>query len=145
MREVRTEIQISAPIERVWQVLTDFENWKTWNPTVKQVVGNSSLGSKLDVIMSGKDCKEMTYHPCVLEADPPKRFRWRAKMIAGFLFTNDRVFELREKDGGTIFSHREEFSGLMVPISWKSLNQFVLPTLEKMNMALKIKLETSKE
>ncbi len=145
MREVRTEIQILAPIERVWQVLTDFENWKTWNPTVKQVNGSSSLGSKLDVIMSGKDCKEMAYHPYVLEAVPPKSFRWRAKMIAEFLFTNDRVFELRENAGGTIFYHREEFSGLMVPMIWKRLNQFVLPTLEKMNAALKIKLETSKE
>ena len=62
-------------------------------------------------------------------------------MMAGFLFTNYRVFELKEKDGGTQFTHKKEFSGLIVPMFWKKLNQFVLPMLEKMDKALKDKLE----
>jgi len=141
IRELRTEIQISAPIDQVWQVLTDFENWKDWNPTIKQASGNASLGSKLNITMAGEDCKEMSYQPCVLKVNPPSIFRWRATMMAGFLFTNYRVFELKEKDGGTQFTHKKEFSGLIVPMFWKKLNQFVLPMLEKMDKALKDKLE----
>ncbi len=64
-------------------------------------------------------------------------------MMAGFLFKNDRVFELNEKNGGTELIHREEYSGLMVPLAWKTLNTFALPILEKMNKALKDKLEAS--
>jgi len=143
MRELRTEIQISAPIDQVWQVLTDFDHWKGWNPIVKQASGSASLGSKLNITISGEDCKEMSYQPHVLEVNPPKIFRWRATMMAGFIFTNDRVFELKEKNGGTEFTHKEEFSGLMVPMCWKKMNQFVLPMLEKMNKALKGKLEAS--
>lgn len=143
MRELRTEIQISAPIDKVWQVLTDFDHWKDWNPMVNQASGNASVGSKLTITMGGEDCKEMTYQPQVLEVNPPKSFRWRATMMAGFLFTNDRVFELKEKNGGTEFINSEEFSGLMVPMFWKKMNQFVVPILEKMNKALKDKLETS--
>ena len=143
MRELRTEIQISASIDKVWQVLTDFDHWKDWNPTVKQVQGSASLGAKLNITMMGEDCKEMSYQSLVLEVSPPNVFRWRATMMAGFLFTNDRVFELKEKNGVTELIHKEEYSGLMVPLSWKKLNQLALPMLEKMNKALKDKLEAS--
>ena len=142
MRELHSTIQISAPIDRVWQVLTDFEHWHEWNPMVNRVTGNAAVGSKLAVTMRGPDSKDaMKYQPTVLEATPPKNFRWRATMMSGFLFTNDRVFELKEKDGGTEITNREEFSGLMVPLFWSKMNQFVVPMLEKMNTALKHKAE----
>jgi hypothetical protein len=143
MRELRAEIQISAPINQVWQVLTDFDHWKDWNPMVNQASGSASVRSKLNITMRGPDSKDaMKYQPTVLEVNPPKRFRWRATMISGLLFTNDRVFELKEKHGGTELINKEEFSGLMVPLFWNKMNQFVVPMLEKMNKALKDKMET---
>ena len=62
-------------------------------------------------------------------------------MMSGVIFTNDRVFELKEQNGGTVFINKEEFSGLMVPLFWNKMNQFVVPMLEKMNKALKDKME----
>lgn len=62
-------------------------------------------------------------------------------MMSGWMFTNDRVFELTEKNGGTELVNKEEFSGLLVPLFWGKMNQFVVPMLEKMNKALKDKLE----
>ena len=142
MRELRTEIQIAAPIGRVWQVLTDFDHWQDWNPMVNQVSGNATLGSKLNITMRGPDAKDaMTYQPTLLEVNPPRSLRWRATMMSGMIFTNDRVFELSEKNGGTVLVNKEEFSGLMVPLFWGKMNQFVVPMLEKMNKALKDKLE----
>ena len=142
MRELRTEIQIAAPIGRVWQVLTDFDHWQDWNPMVNQVSGNATLGSKLNITMRGPDAKDaMTYQPTLLEVNPPRSLRWRATMMSGMIFTNDRVFELSEKNGGTVLVNKEEFSGLMVPLFWSKMNQFVVPMLEKMNKALKDKLE----
>ena len=142
MRELRAEIHISAPIEQVWRVLTDFDHWKDWNPMVNQASGTASVPSKLKLTMRGPDSKDaMKYEPIVVEVDPPKYLRWRATMMSGFMFTNDRVFELKEKNGGTEVINREEFSGLMVPLFWKKMNQFVVPMLEKMNNALKDKME----
>ena len=142
MRELRAEIHISAPIEQVWRVLTDFDHWKDWNPMVNQASGTASVPSKLKLTMRGLDSKDaMKYEPIVVEVDPPKYLRWRATMMSGFMFTNDRVFELKEKNGGTEVINREEFSGLMVPLFWKKMNQFVVPMLEKMNNALKDKME----
>ncbi len=36
MRELRTEIEIAAPTTKVWNILTDFDAWKEWNPIVNQ-------------------------------------------------------------------------------------------------------------
>jgi len=142
MRELRAEIHISAPIEQVWRVLTDFDHWKDWNPMVNQASGTASVPSKLKLTMRGLDSKDaMKYEPIVLEVEPPKYLRWRATMMSGFMFTNDRVFELQEENGGTEVINREEFSGLMVPLFWNKMNQFVVPMLEKMNNALKDKME----
>ena len=143
MREIRTEIQISAPIDKVWQVLTDFDQWTDWNPTVKHASGSASVGSKLDITIDGGGSRDAKYQPTVLEADPPKSFRWSATMMASFVFRNDRIFELRERDGGTELVHTEQFSGFMVAMMWGKLSSFVQPHLERTNKALKEKVEAS--
>jgi len=143
MRELRTEIEISAPIDKVWQILTNFDHWEDWNPMVNQMSGQATVGTRLNITMRGPDAKDaMKYQATVLEASSPLRFRWRATMISSLLFTNDRVFELKEKDGRTLLVNQEEFSGLMVPLFWGKMKLFVVPMLEKMNQALKNKLET---
>ena len=141
MRELTTEIQLPFPIDQVWDVLTDIEHWTDWNPTVKKAGGSSAMGSKLSITIDGGGERDASYTPTVVELDGPRRFRWRTKMMGGLMFTNDRVFELTEKDGGTHLVHKEAFGGLMVPMMWKKLSGFVVPNLEKMNEALKTKLE----
>ena len=93
MREITTEIQISAPIDKVWQVLTDFDRWTEWNPTVKHASGNAAVGSRLELTVDGGGDRDAKYQPVVLQSDPPQSFRWSATMMAGFVFRNDRVFE----------------------------------------------------
>ncbi|MDD9950516.1 MAG: SRPBCC domain-containing protein [Zetaproteobacteria bacterium] len=143
MRVLATEVKIAAPMAKVWQTLMDFEHWHEWNPTVKQAGGQAEIDAVLSITMSRDDCQEVSYQPRVYEIQPPHLFRWRATMMAGFLFTNDRVFELREEGGVTTLSHREEFAGIMAVLWWGKLSQFVIPILEKMNTALKKKLEVS--
>ena len=122
MREFRTEIEIAAPLTKIWSILTDLDNWKEWNPIVNQASGVASLGSKLSITMRGKDGKDANkYMPIVTNIEEPKSFRWRAKMMAGFLFTNDKVFELEEIVSGTRLVHIEAFSGILVPMFWSKL------------------------
>lgn len=142
VREIKTEVFIAAPADKVWATLTNFNDWNSWNPTVNLAQGDSSVGSKLNIIIRGNNGEDSSkYQPIVLESNPPNKFRWRAKMLANFVFKNDRVFVLESQDGGTLLSHSEEFSGIMVPLVWGMLKKFVEPTLEKMNVALKKKVE----
>ena len=115
MRELQTEIENSAPIHQVWKVLTDFDHWKDWNPMVNEASGLASVGSRLSISMCGSETKDtMTYQPTRIEVNSPKNLRWKATMLSGFMFTNYRVFEFTELNGGTKLVNREEFSGLMV-------------------------------
>ncbi|MBL4656483.1 MAG: SRPBCC domain-containing protein [Flavobacteriales bacterium] len=142
MREIRTETEIAAPPEKVWGILTDFENWKEWNPVVTDVSGEANLNSKLNIRMKGEGGKGgMNYAATITDLVEQKSFRWRATMVAGFLFTNDKIFELEESSSGTRVVHWEEFSGIMVGMFWGKLSKGVPPMLEAMNEALKKKAE----
>ncbi|MER3407514.1 MAG: SRPBCC domain-containing protein, partial [Nitrososphaera sp.] len=40
-KEVRTEIEIAAGPQRVWQVITDFARYPEWNPFIRRVEGEA--------------------------------------------------------------------------------------------------------
>ena len=47
MKELHTEIEIAAPVEHVWKILTDFAQFPTWNPFVTQAKGEIREGARL--------------------------------------------------------------------------------------------------
>ena len=49
MKEIKTEIEINASAEKVWQVLTDFAHFHDWNPFIREIIGTVSEGSKLEI------------------------------------------------------------------------------------------------
>ena len=44
MIKVRTEIEIEAPANIVWQILTDFERYDEWNPFIRLIDGRLKVG-----------------------------------------------------------------------------------------------------
>ncbi len=143
MREISTEIEISAPATEVWRILMEFDRWEEWSPIINQASGEAFLGSKLSMTMIGKEAGKdgPKYNPVITILDKPTSFRWRAKMLAGFVMTNDKVFELEETASGTRVIHKELFSGMMVPMFWSSVEKEVPSMLNSMNEALKAKAE----
>ncbi|MFT4713209.1 MAG: hypothetical protein ACJAVI_004288 [Candidatus Azotimanducaceae bacterium] len=143
MREIKTEIEISAPASEVWAILTNIDDWENWSPIINQSSGEASLGSALSITMmseeEGKDGPK--YSPLITNLDDSKLFRWRAIMMAGFVMTNDKVFQLEETSTGTRLIHKELFSGMVVPLFWSNVEKNVPAMLNSMNEALKVKAE----
>ena len=139
LQEIKTEIEISAPSSKVWTIITDINNWKEWSPIIKDSNGTASVGSELTITMIGKEeGKEgPKYNPIITELDQPNYLRWRAHMLAGFIFTNYKVFELEETSSGTRLTHTESFKGLLSPIICGQMEEGVPPMLNSMNKALK--------
>ncbi len=139
MQEIKTEIEISALPSKVWGIITDINNWQEWSPIINASHGVGSVGSELAITMMGKEEGKdgPKYKPIITELDEPKYFRWRAHMLAGFIFTNYKIFELEETSTGTRLTHTESFKGLLAPIFRGQMEKGVPPMLNSMNKALK--------
>jgi hypothetical protein len=139
MQEIKTEIEILAPPAKVWSILADINNWQEWSPIINASNGEASIGSKLSITMMGKEEGKdgPKYNPVIEELNEPHYFRWRAHMLAGFIFTNDKIFELEETKSGTRLTHTETFKGLLAPIFCGQMEKGVPPMLNSMNKALK--------
>ncbi len=143
MKEVRTEIEINAPKEKVWDILTNFDGWGEWNPTVKEAKGEAKLKSTLTITMRGKTEEGAhSYSPVIINIDAPNSFRFRASMGARIMMTNYKTCQLEETAKGVKLIHIEGFTGLMVPIIWKKMEKGVPMMLDMMNKALKKKAES---
>lgn len=142
MAEIRTEIEIDAAPERVWEVLTDFEAYPEWNPHVTSIVGEARLDAQLTARMKAFGGRGVTMKPRVVRFDEAKEFRWIGRLLLPRVFDGEHIFELHPLDGGgTRFVQREEFRGVLV---WPLL-RMVRSESEKgfmaMNEALKARAE----
>ena len=76
--EQSTSIDITAPAERVWEVLTDVEYWSEWTPTVTWVRrlddGPLRVGSRAKIRQPRVPETEYV----VTELDPGRSFTWVA-------------------------------------------------------------------
>jgi hypothetical protein len=140
--ELRTEILISASPQKVWEVLTDFENYPKWNPFIKSIEGKPLVGEKITVRLEPPDAKGITMTPKVLAFDVNKQFRWIGNFVLPGLFDGEHIFELTDnKDGTTTFIQRENFKGILVGSFKKMLDNNTKRGFELMNQQLKIRSE----
>ncbi|MCI4339982.1 MAG: SRPBCC domain-containing protein, partial [Thermoplasmata archaeon] len=76
MKEIRTEIEIAATPERVWQVLSEFRSFPEWNPFLQISAGSASPGARLLVTISPVGRRPMSFRPTVEVADAGRELRW---------------------------------------------------------------------
>ena len=141
-----TEIEISAPPEAVWAALQDINTWHQWSPFINKSKGDAALDSVLDITMVGPtpDQDGPQYQPRITQFEEAKVLRWRAHMMAGFLFTNDKVLELSKTATGTKLVHKEVFTGMLAPVFCGPMEKTIPPMLDSMNTALKNLVENKK-
>jgi hypothetical protein len=142
MFELRTEIDIEAPRQRVWNALTDFARFPEWNPFVLAVEGEPEKGVRLQVTLRTSAGGEMTFRPVVLAAERERELRWRGRLLLPGLFDGERYFQLSDGSPGlTRLVHGERFSGLLVPWVRVSLERDTRQRFVAMNRAVKRRLE----
>jgi uncharacterized protein YndB with AHSA1/START domain len=60
MNQLHTEIEIDAPAERVWGVLTDFASYPQWNPFIRSISGEPNIGGRLEVRLEPPESRGIT-------------------------------------------------------------------------------------
>jgi len=140
-RRLVTEVEIDASPEVVWDVLTDLDAYETWNPFIVEGSGIVDEGESLHLRMSPPGGKAMRFRPTVTAADHATRFEWLGHLAVPGLFDGRHRFELRAEHGGTTLVHSEEFTGVLVPMLMKLLDEKTRSGFEAMNVAMKVRVE----
>ena len=142
MKTIETNIVIDSTPEKVWDVLTNFEEYELWNPFMTKVVGNASLGSKIEVNIKTISGKNRSYYPIITKCETNKELRWKGKSFLPGVFDGERVFVLKKSDDDKVScSHKEIFSGLGVKLVGNKLDENLREGFVKMNEALKVRAE----
>jgi hypothetical protein len=121
----RREIQVSAPPEVVWEVLTDFGRWPEWNPEVKSM---SFEGPLAPGSMFRWKAGPGTIVSTLEELDPPRYVRWRGRTMS---IAAIHEWRLEPRDGGTHVETEESFSGLIARVLRRSLQKQLDGALEQ--------------
>jgi hypothetical protein len=88
-RSVRAEVEIDAPIERVWEILTDLERYSEWNPFTARVESTLEVGDPIALYprLIGNRAYRWTERVCKNELYD---VRWDLTLGAKFLLTAER-------------------------------------------------------
>ncbi len=129
---------------KIWDILTNFEEYELWNPFMTKVVGNAILGSKIEVNIKTISGKQRTYFPIITKCEINRELRWKGKSFLPGIFDGERIFVIEKtNDNRVSFLHKEVFKGLGVKLVGDKLDQDLRESFVMMNKALKARAENT--
>jgi hypothetical protein len=141
VRELRREIEIDAPPERVWAVVTDLAAYPDWNPFIRRITGELQVGAKLEVRIEPPGGRALTFKPTVRAVEAKRELRWLGRLLLPRVFDGEHSLRIEQLDGGrSRFVQSERFSGLLVGLFGGTLAK-TETGFEQMNTALKTRVE----
>jgi hypothetical protein len=143
MRTVHTQIDIDAPVYKVWELITDLEHYAEWNPFVVMGRGPIRLGEKITVRAQPAGTPGKTFHPVITRLVPEKELRWLGHFLVPGLVSGEHIHILESLgENRTRYIHDDAFSGILLPVVWSRLAAVTRRGFEKMNKALKERAES---
>jgi hypothetical protein len=131
----RSELEISAPPEHVWAVLTDFDHWPTWNADVKTMHfdGFVAPGSKFRW-KAGPG----TIASVIARVEPPSLIGWTGKTLG---IKAIHFWMLEAQNGRTLVRTEESYDGLGARVFRGSMQKTLDGALERGLRYLKVEVE----
>lgn len=118
-------IEIDAPPELVWNVLTAFAEWPRWNPDVKSMAVEGPLEPGTTFRWKAGPG---TIVSTLEEVDAPRSVRWRGRTMS---IKALHRYRLEPRDGGTHVETEESFSGVLARLLRGSLQKTLDRSLEQ--------------
>ena len=139
MRYYEATSVIAASAEAVWAVLSDGPGWATWDSGVDGVEGRIVMGETIKIRV--KAAPGRTFPVKVTAFEPPVRLQFSGGMPLG-LFPGVRTYTLSPAaDGGTRFQVREEYTGPLLGLIWRSMPDLG-PSFDRFAHGLKLRVES---
>jgi hypothetical protein len=144
VKQLRREVEIDAPVRRVWDVLVDFDAYPDWNPFIRTIEGACEPGAQLTVRIEPPGARGMTFKPTLLRVEPARELAWLGRVLVRGVFDGEHTFTIEQLEGGrSRLVQSERFTGLLVPVFAKTL-QATEAGFDAMNAALKTRSEAAR-
>jgi uncharacterized protein YndB with AHSA1/START domain len=137
MRYYEASSSIAASPTDVWNALIDGASWSTWDSGVESVDGRIGPGETITV--RSKAAPGRAFPVRVTEFTPGKRLVFSGGMPLG-LFKGVRTYTLTPSGAGTEFRMREEYTGPLVGMMWRSMPD-LQPSFDQFVAGLKRRVE----
>lgn len=106
-----SEIEVAAPIEIVWDVISAIDQWPRWNPAISSASLNGALApGSVFRWKAGPGTITSTLH----QVDPPHEMGWTGKTMG---IRALHVYRLDPREGGTQVTSTESWEGLPVRLA----------------------------
>jgi hypothetical protein len=137
MKSYDAAATIEAPPETIWAILTDAPAYAEWDSGVERVEGRIAPGEKIKVVSEANPGRAFPVKVTAFE--PARAMTWSGGMPLG-LFRGVRTFALTPDGAATRFTVREEYSGPMLGLIWRSMPDLG-PSFEQFARGLKQRAE----
>ena len=140
--ELRSEVEIAAPISVVWDVLTNLRAYGEWNPFIVQAEGELKQGAIVSTTVNLPGNREQKIRRHVLKLEPKAEIRWTATQLMRVLAYDEQFFQLRTvEDNHVRLSIGQNISGVLAPRTPSELSQ-LSRSLNLLNQAIKRRAES---
>lgn len=141
MKTIEHITDIAAPVEVVWDALTDVESYPDWNPFLAMDHTPTGVGDRVTVtVRPGK--RTMTFRPTITVFESRREISWLGRFHLPGLCDGAHTLALEPlPDGRTRFRHCEVFRGALIPFM-ASVFRDTDAGFAAMNAALATRLET---
>jgi hypothetical protein len=137
MKSYEASTTIAATPDAIWAILTDAPAYSDWDSGVLGLEGNVAPGEKLKV--RSEVNPKRSYPVKITRFEPGRAMDWTGGMPLG-LMKGVRTFSLSPENGATRFTLREEFTGPMLPLIWRTMPD-MQPSFDKFVSGLKARAE----
>ena len=125
MKEYSATTTIKAAPEKIWQILTNAQDYPEWDPYCEKIDGTIASGKRLRAY--SKLSPGRAFPVKVTEFVPGHSMTWSGGMPLG-LFRGERTFTLEPDGNGDIrFTVREVFSGPLLGLIGRSIPDMTAP------------------
>jgi hypothetical protein len=128
---------IEAAPATIWAILTDAPAYGQWDSGVIRVDGRIAPGERLKLVSEANP--KRTFSLKVTDFRPGERMTWEGGTPLG-LFRGVRTFTLSPQGGATRFTVREQYTGPLLPMIWRSMPDLG-PSFQKFATGLKRRAE----
>lgn len=109
---------VSGPKVEVWETLTDFDAYESWNPVFTQAEGEAREGTELEleVVLPGEEPESLDAE--VLIARPERKVRWQDRLLAPGIRDWEYEFVLEPVDAGRVLVVQQlRIEGILAPFA----------------------------